>query len=92
MPAAGPGFGGIVASSLLGSMAGTVLGTMIAQSFLANHAFAHDNPADGVARIAGPMPMSHATPTSEAGSTTSAAISTAARSTSDDVVADIVSA
>ena len=49
MPAAGPGFGGIVASSLLGSMAGTVLGTMIAQSFLANHAFAHDNPANGLA-------------------------------------------
>jgi len=40
MPAAAPGFGGIVASSLLGSMAGTVLGTMMAQHFLADHAFA----------------------------------------------------
>ena len=49
MPAAGPGFGGIVASSLLGSMAGTVLGTMIAQSFLANHALAQGNAAEEVA-------------------------------------------
>ena len=36
-PAAGPGFGGIMASSLLGSIAGTVLGTMIAQNFLGSH-------------------------------------------------------
>jgi hypothetical protein len=49
MPAAGPGFGGMVASSLLGSMAGTVLGTMIAQSFLANHAFAHGTAGEGFA-------------------------------------------
>ncbi len=47
MPAAGPGFGGFVASSLLGSMAGTVLGTMIAQNFMANHAFAEELPAEG---------------------------------------------
>ena len=48
MPASGPGFGGIMASSLLGSVAGTVLGTMIAQSFLSNHAFAQGNPDDGL--------------------------------------------
>jgi hypothetical protein len=35
--AAGPGFGGIMASSLLGSVAGTVLGSVIAQSFLGHH-------------------------------------------------------
>jgi hypothetical protein len=40
LPAAAPGFGGLMASSLLGSMAGTVLGTMIAQHFLHDHAFA----------------------------------------------------
>lgn len=34
---AGPGFGGIMASSLLGSVAGTVLGSVIAQSFLGHH-------------------------------------------------------
>jgi hypothetical protein len=45
MPGAAPGFGGIMASSLLGSLAGTVLGTMIAQNFLAGHAFAGGNPA-----------------------------------------------
>jgi hypothetical protein len=43
MPAATPGFGGMMASSLLGSMAGTVLGTMIAQHFLADHAFAQSH-------------------------------------------------
>ena len=42
-PAAAPGFGGIMAGSLLGSMAGTVLGTMIAQHFLADHAFAQSS-------------------------------------------------
>ena len=46
MPAAAPGFGGIMASSLLGSMAGTVLGTMIAQHFLADHAFAQGSLAE----------------------------------------------
>ena len=51
MPAAGGlGFGGIMASSLLGSMAGTVLGTMIAQNFLGHHAFAQDSPVDGHAQ------------------------------------------
>jgi hypothetical protein len=49
MPAAGQGFGGIMASSLLGSMAGTVLGTMIAQHFLADHAFAQSNLAEAPA-------------------------------------------
>ena len=48
MPAAGGlGFGGIMAGSLLGGMAGTVLGTMIAQNFLANHALAQDLPQEG---------------------------------------------
>jgi hypothetical protein len=37
MPAGGPGLGGMMATSLLGSMAGTVLGTMIAQNFLGSH-------------------------------------------------------
>jgi len=38
MPAAGGlGFGGILASSLLGSMAGSVLGTAIAQDFMGHH-------------------------------------------------------
>jgi len=46
MPAAAPGFGGIMASGLLGSMAGTVLGTMIAQHFLADHAFAQGSLAE----------------------------------------------
>ncbi len=41
VPAAGPGFGRLIAGSLLGSMAGTVLGTMIAQDFLANHGLEH---------------------------------------------------
>ena len=51
LPAAsGLGFGGIMASSLLGSMAGTVLGTMIAQNFLASHAFAQDTTAEGHAQ------------------------------------------
>jgi hypothetical protein len=31
------GFGGLFAGSLLASMAGTVLGTMVAQSFFSNH-------------------------------------------------------
>ena len=34
IPAVGPGFGGMMASSFLGSMAGSVIGTMIAQNFL----------------------------------------------------------
>ena len=33
----GMGFGGLFAGSLLASMAGTVLGTMVAQSFFSNH-------------------------------------------------------
>jgi hypothetical protein len=37
LPAAGPGFGGLFAGSLLASMAGSVLGTAIAHQF-----FAHD--------------------------------------------------
>ncbi|HYQ99381.1 MAG TPA: hypothetical protein VET86_04995 [Casimicrobiaceae bacterium] len=38
MPAAGgPGIGGMIASSLLGSMAGTVLGTAVAQEFMGHH-------------------------------------------------------
>ena len=38
MPASGgPGFGSMIAGSLLGSMAGTVLGTAIAQEFMAHH-------------------------------------------------------
>ena len=49
MPAAAPGFSGIMASSLLGSIAGTVLGTMIAQHFLADHAFAQSNLAEAPA-------------------------------------------
>jgi len=40
LPAAGPGFGGGMASSFLGSMAGSVLGTMIAQHFLGSHGLA----------------------------------------------------
>lgn len=35
--AGGIGFGGIMASSLLGSVAGTVLGSVIAQNFLGHH-------------------------------------------------------
>ena len=34
---AGPGLGSMVASSLLGGMAGTVLGSMVAQHFFGNH-------------------------------------------------------
>jgi hypothetical protein len=37
MPAAAPGLGGMMAGSLLSSMAGAVLGTMIAESFLGHH-------------------------------------------------------
>jgi hypothetical protein len=47
VPAAAPGFGGMMASSLLGSMAGTVLGTMIAQNFLASHGLAHGDLSHG---------------------------------------------
>ena len=36
VPAAGTSFGGMMTSSLLGSIAGTVLGTMIAQNFLSH--------------------------------------------------------
>ena len=38
--AAGTTFGGMMTSSLLGSIAGTVLGTMIAQNFLGSHGLA----------------------------------------------------
>jgi hypothetical protein len=44
---AGPGFGGIMASSLLGSVAGTVLGTMIAQSFFGHHGMGLGDLAQG---------------------------------------------
>ena len=37
MPGAGMGMGGMFAGSLLASMAGTVLGTMIAQQFFTHH-------------------------------------------------------
>ena len=40
IPAVGPGFGGVMASSFLGSMAGSVIGTMIAQNFLGSHGLA----------------------------------------------------
>ncbi len=40
IPSAGTGFGGMMTSSLLGSIAGTVLGTMIAQNFLGSHGLA----------------------------------------------------
>ena len=42
MPAVGPGFGGVMASSFLGSMAGAVIGTMIAQHVLGSHGLAGD--------------------------------------------------
>lgn len=47
VPAATPGFGGMMGSSLLGSMAGVVLGTMIAQSFLGSHGMAHGDLGHG---------------------------------------------
>ncbi len=47
IPVAGSGFGGMLTSSLLGSIAGTVLGTMIAQNFLANHGLAGLDSGDG---------------------------------------------
>jgi hypothetical protein len=37
MPGAGAGFGGMFAGSLLAGMAGSVLGTMMAQQFFAHH-------------------------------------------------------
>jgi hypothetical protein len=40
VPAGGIGFGSMMTSSLLGSIAGTVLGTMIAQNFLGSHGLA----------------------------------------------------
>ena len=40
IPASGPGFGGTMASSFLGSMAGSVIGTTIAQHFLGSHGLA----------------------------------------------------
>jgi hypothetical protein len=42
-----PGWGGMIAGSLLGSMAGTVLGTMIAQNFLDTHPFGADHADSG---------------------------------------------
>jgi anti-sigma factor RsiW len=39
--AGAPGFGGLMAGTLLSSMAGSVLGSMIAQHFFANNAEAH---------------------------------------------------
>ena len=47
IPAAGPGFGGIMASSFLGSMAGSVIGTMIAQNFLGSHGLAGSDLSHG---------------------------------------------
>ncbi len=74
VPAAAPGFGGMMAGSVLGSMAGTVLGTMIAQNFLGR--------AMGMTPTRRTMPGR--TPvTSLAASTTSALTSMAARSTYD---------
>ena len=43
----GPGFGSMLAGSLLGSIAGTVLGSMVAQHFLAGDAAAGSAPALG---------------------------------------------
>jgi hypothetical protein len=40
VPPGGASFGGMMTSSLLGSIAGTVLGTMIAQNFLGSHGLA----------------------------------------------------
>ena len=47
VPVAGSGFGGMLTSSLLGSIAGTVLGTMIAQNFLGSHGLAGLDRGDG---------------------------------------------
>ncbi|MFO1324655.1 MAG: hypothetical protein U1F15_11395 [Burkholderiales bacterium] len=46
--AAGPGFGTLFAGSLLASMAGTVLGSLIAQQFFHAHPFGAGFGADGV--------------------------------------------
>ena len=54
LPGATPEFGGMMASSLLGSMAGTVLGTMIARHFLADHAFAQSHLTEAPAGDARP--------------------------------------
>lgn len=47
IPAGGAGFGGIMTSSFLGSIAGTVLGTMIAQNFLGSHGLAGSDLGQG---------------------------------------------
>jgi hypothetical protein len=52
-PAAGTGFGGMMTSSLLGSIAGTVLGTMIAQNFLGGHGLAGSDMGDAHGTNAG---------------------------------------
>ena len=49
IPAAGPGFGGVMASSFLGSMAGSVIGTMVAQHFLGSHGLAGSDLGQGLA-------------------------------------------
>jgi hypothetical protein len=47
VPAAAPGLGGMFAGSFLSSMAGAVLGTMIAENFLGSHGLAHGDPNQG---------------------------------------------
>ena len=47
-----PGVGGIIASTMLGSLAGTVLGTMVAQSFLGHSGFGDLAGADNSAQDA----------------------------------------
>jgi hypothetical protein len=47
VPAAAPGLGGMFAGSFLSSMAGAVLGTMIAENFLGSHGLAHGDPGQG---------------------------------------------
>src|SRR5882672_1168558 len=42
-----PGLGGMMTGSLLSSMAGAVLGTMIAENFLGSHGFGHGDPGQG---------------------------------------------
>ena len=48
--AAPPGIGGMIAGSMFGSLAGTVLGSMVAQHFFGNHADAHGLFADDAHR------------------------------------------
>ena len=88
IPAVGPGFGGVMASSFLGSMAGSVIGTMIAQHFLGSHGLAGSDLGQGLGVDHG-HDADHVPDTGTDGgdfagdSTTSAAISTAGHSTSE---------